>query len=70
MQAATLASRHGLKLLELLILKDLHDKVLVAAGSEARGLQRMQGVMVEGVRGGTKELLETILGAELAATLC
>jgi hypothetical protein len=79
-QAATLAGRHGLKLLELLILKDLHDKVLVRRRPEdfglphsedaARGLRHMQGVMKEGVNGGTKELFDTILGAELAAKLC
>jgi hypothetical protein len=68
-QAAALAGRHGLKLLELLILKDLHEKVLVGNGA-ARGLQRMEGVLKEGVHGGTKELLDTILGAELAAKLC
>jgi hypothetical protein len=75
-QAATLAGRHGLRLLELLILKDLHDKVLVRRRPAdqrmqgMQGVQRMQGVMKEGVNGGTKELLDTILGAELAAKLC
>jgi hypothetical protein len=75
-QAATLAGRHGLRLLKLLILKDLHDKVLVRRRPAdqrmqgMQGVQRMQGVMKEGVNGGTKELLDTILGAELAAKLC
>jgi hypothetical protein len=69
-QGATLAGRHGLRLLELLILKDLHDTVLVGGGGAARGVQRMKGVIAEGVNGGTKELHDTILGAELAAKLC
>jgi hypothetical protein len=34
------------------------------------GLQRLESVLKEGVHGGTKELLDTILGAELAAKLC